>query len=43
MRPNSHKMQVDEVAIKSYFDALWEEPEYEELECANRESTFHGQ
>ena len=40
-RPTTQKMQVDEVAIKSYFDALWEEPEYEELECGNCESTFH--
>ena len=38
-RPSTQKMQVDEVAIKSYFDALWEEPEYEErIRC---EPTFH--
>ena len=41
VRPSNQKMQVDEVAIKSYFDALWNEPEYEELECGRCESTFH--
>ena len=35
------KMQIDEVAIKSYFAALWEEKEYEELERGRCEPTFH--
>ena len=39
VRPSNQRMQVDEVAMKSYFDALWEEPEYEE--CVRCESPFH--
>ena len=40
-RTSNQRMQVDEVAINSYSGALWEEPEHEELECGNCESTFH--
>ena len=32
VRASNQNMQVDEVAIKSYFDAIWQEPEHEELE-----------
>ena len=41
VEPINQKMEVDEVAIKSYFDALWEEPEYEE--CGICESSFRRQ
>lgn len=34
-KTSNQRMQVDKVAITSYFDALWEEPQYEELECGN--------
>ena len=41
VKASNQRMQVDEVAIKSYFDALWQEPEHEELECGSCEPTFH--
>ena len=41
-KAGTQRMQVDEVAIaKSFFDCLWEEPEYEELQCGTCESVFH--
>ena len=41
VKASNRQMQVDEVAIKSYFDALWNEPEYEEIECGQCAPTFH--
>ena len=39
VKPSNQKMEIDEVAIRSHFDALWEEPEYEErIRC---EPTSH--
>ena len=37
------KVQIDEVAIKSYVGAIWEEPEYAEIECGRCGSGFHSQ
>ena len=41
VKASNQQMQVDEIAIKSYFDALWNEPEYEEIECGQCAPTFH--
>jgi hypothetical protein len=43
LKVSNQKMQVDEVAMKSYFDALWEEPSYGELEYGQGESSFRRQ
>ena len=43
LRVSRQKMQVDEVAIKSYFDALWEEPSYGELDDVQAALGFHRQ
>ena len=40
VKASNQKMQIDEVAIKSYFDPVWEEPEYEQLECGRCGPTF---
>ena len=42
VKASNHKMQVDEIAIKSYFNALWDEPEYEKIERGQCAPTFHG-
>ena len=40
---STQKMHVDEVAIKSHFGSLWEEPEHEELERGRCEPSSHRQ
>ena len=42
IKTGTQKMDVDQVAIeRSYFDSLWDEQEYDELECMPCDPFFH--